>query len=142
METNPTQSTASGQPPVRLLVIDDDETFRNTIKELLEPLGFTVSALGNPVKALEMFTRDKNSFDLVLLDYYMPQLDGAKTYEWIRKLAPNAKVIICSGADELRLRQLRLQYQLDTYIRKPFRTQELVKLIYQVLGRPVPPAAA
>jgi CheY-like chemotaxis protein len=142
METNPTNSTTSGQPPVRLLVIDDDETFRNTIKELLEPLGFTVSALGNPVKALEMFTRDKNSFDLVLLDYYMPQLDGAKTYEWIRKLAPNAKVIICSGADELRLRQLRLQYQLDTYIRKPFRTQELVKLIYQVLGRPVPPAAA
>jgi CheY-like chemotaxis protein len=141
METNPTNSTPSAQPLIRLLVIDDDETFRNTIKELLEPLGFTVSALGNPVKALEMFTRDKNSFDLVLLDYYMPQLDGAKTYEWIRKLAPNAKVIICSGADELRLRQLRIQYQLDSYIRKPFRTQELVKLIHQVLGRPAPATA-
>lgn len=142
METNPTNSTMSGQPPVRVLVIDDDETFRTTIKDLLESLGFTVSVLGNPVKALELFTREKDSFDVVLLDYYMPQLDGAKTYEWIRKLAPNAKVVICSGADELRLRQLRTQYQISTYIRKPFRTEELVKVIYQVLGRPVPANAA
>ena len=138
METTPNSPPAADQPPVRVLVIDDDETFRNTIKELLESLGFQVSVLANPVKALELFTREKDSFDVVLLDYYMPQLDGAKTYEWIRKLAPNAKVIICSGADELRLRQLRIQYQLTTYIRKPFRTQELVKLIYQVIGRPMP----
>jgi CheY-like chemotaxis protein len=142
METPKNNPTNTPQNAIRVLVIDDDETFRNTIKELLDPLGFSVNAIGSPVKALEMFTRSKESFDVVLLDYYMPQLDGAKTYEWIRKLAPEAKVIICSGADELRLRQLRVQYQLTTYIRKPFRTQELVKLIYQTIGRPVPAGVA
>ena len=106
---------------MRVLAIDDNEDFRTTLKELLEPLGFEVHTAANPVKALEIFTRDKNSYELVLLDYYMPQLDGAKTFEWLRKLNPKVKVIIVSGAEELRLRQIQVQHPIDGYIHKPFR---------------------
>lgn len=134
MESN----TATTSQPVRVLAIDDDDAFRNTLKELIEPHGFQVSSAGNPVKALEMFTREHGNFDLVLLDYYMPHMDGAKTFEWLRKLNPKIKVILCSGADELRLRQIQSQYKVDAYIRKPFRTQELVRLMCQVTGRPLP----
>jgi CheY-like chemotaxis protein len=122
-------------------VIDDNEVFRNTMKDLLEAQGFVVSVVGNPVKALEQFNRDRHICDLVLLDYFMPQMDGAKTFEWLRKINPDIKIILCSGADELRLRQIQAQYQVQHYIRKPFRTQELVNLIYRVMGRPLPPAA-
>ncbi|MGD1019551.1 MAG: response regulator [Verrucomicrobiia bacterium] len=137
--------TAAGQDAVqaaavssriRVLAIDDNEEYRFLITELLQPLGFDVHALANPVKALEKFTQEKDTFHLVLLDYYMPQLDGAKTFEWLKKLNPNVKVIIVSGGEELRLRQILAQYPIDGYIRKPFRVQEAVRIIRHVMNKP------
>ena len=122
---------------VRILIIDDHKIFLDLVKELLESNGFEVETAANPVKALEQYTTQKNRADLVLLDYYMPVLDGAKTFEWLRKLNPNVKVIICSGAEELRLRQLQSQHAIDGYIHKPFRIQEAMFVIRQVMSRPV-----
>jgi CheY-like chemotaxis protein len=128
---------------IHVLAIDDNEEFRNLITELLRPLGFDVDAVASPVKALEKFTQEKDKYQLVLLDYYMPQLDGAKTFEWLKKLNPNVKVIIVSGAEELRLRQILAQHPIDGYIRKPFRVQEALHIIRHVMakpsGRPVAP---
>ncbi len=118
------------------MVIDDNEDFCGLVKQLLEPLGYQVTPLSNPVKALEVYTRQKETFDLILLDYYMPALDGGKTFEWLRKLNPRAKVILCSGADELRLRQLMAQHAIDGYIHKPFRLQDALVIIKQVMGKP------
>ena len=91
------------------------------------------------MKALEKFTQEKDKFQLVLLDYYMPQLDGAKTFEWLKKLNPNVKVIIVSGAEELRLRQILAQHPIDGYIRKPFRIQEALHIIRHVMSKPERP---
>jgi len=134
---------ATDASAIRVLAIDDNEEFRNLITELLRPLGFDVHAVASPVKALEKFTQEKDKFQLVLLDYYMPQLDGAKTFEWLKKLNPNVKVIIVSGAEELRLRQILAQHPIDGYIRKPFRIQEALHIIRHVMtktsGRPSTP---
>ena len=121
----------------KILVIDDNDDFRNMIKELLAPLGMEVLTAASPVKALEMFTREKDNVKIVLLDYYMPQLDGPKTFEWLRKLSPTVKVLIVSGADELRLRQMQTQYKIDGYLHKPFRAQDAMLLIQRVLKQPV-----
>lgn len=130
-------TTASpGSKHTRVLLIDDNEQFHNMIRQLLDPLGFDLVAVNNPVKALEMYTREKDNYDLVLLDYYMPALDGAKTFEWLRKLNPNVRVIICSGAEELRLRQVMAQHPIDGYIHKPFRIEEAVHVIRQVMAKP------
>ena len=137
-----TQTAAESKPAekrLRLMAIDDEETFRTVLKELLEPLGFEVHTFSNPVKALEIYTREKENFDLVLLDYYMPQLDGASTYEWLKRLNPKAKVIICSGAEELRLRQILATHSVDGYIRKPFRIAEAEMIIRHVLSKPAKP---
>jgi CheY-like chemotaxis protein len=130
----PAASFANGDR-IGVLAIDDNEEFRNLIKELLEPLGFDVCGVANPVKALEQFTRERDKFQLVLLDYYMPQLDGAKTFEWLKKLSPQVKVIIVSGAEELRLRQVLAQHPVDGYIRKPFRLHEAIQTIRHVLSK-------
>ncbi len=136
------QPLAADGTRVRVLAIDDNEEFRNLITELLEPFGFEVTAVANPVKALESFTHEKDKFQLVLLDYYMPQLDGAKTFEWLKKLNPDVKVIIVSGAEELRLRQILAQHQIDGYIRKPFRIQEALHIIRHVMSKPAGKPAA
>jgi len=127
--------TADGSR-IQALAIDDNEEFRTLITELLQPFGFEVTAVANPVKALEQFTQEKDKFQLVLLDYYMPQMDGAKTFEWLKKLSPSVKVIIVSGAEELRLRQILAQHPIDGYIRKPFRVQEALHIIRHVMTKP------
>jgi two-component system, cell cycle sensor histidine kinase and response regulator CckA len=133
--SNTAQPLAADATRIRVLAIDDNEEFRNLITELLAPFGFEVTAVANPVKALEKFTQESSNFQLVLLDYYMPQLDGAKTFEWLRKLNPGVKVIIVSGAEELRLRQILAQHTIDGYIRKPFRIQEALHIIRHVMSK-------
>ena len=62
----------SGQPKrIRVLGIDDNDRFLQSIRELLTPDRFEVVAINSPVKALELFSVDKHGFDLVLLDYFM-----------------------------------------------------------------------
>jgi CheY-like chemotaxis protein len=134
--SNLAQPLAAVGTRIGVLAIDDNEEFRNLITELLEPFGFDVTAVASPVKALEKFTQEKDKFQLVLLDYYMPQLDGAKTFEWLKKLNPDIKVIIVSGAEELRLRQILAQHPIDGYIRKPFRIQEAIHIIRHVMTKP------
>ena len=132
------ETTVGGGPGVGVLVIDDNDQFRMMMTELLRPLGFEVRTAGNPVKALELFTHENDAIKLVFLDYYMPQLDGAKTFEWLRKLNPDVKVVICSGADELHLRQIQTQHNIDGYLHKPFRIQEAVQLIRRFVQVPDP----
>ena len=120
-----------------ILAIDDNADFLQLLKDLLEPSGYEVHTSVNPVKALEMFQRDKDKFSLIILDYYMPQLDGAKTYEWLRKISPKVKVIVCSGADELRLRQIQAQHKMEGFIRKPFRVKDALDLINRVARPPI-----
>jgi len=141
--TNAAETGGTAAPSgerLRILAIDDSSDFLAIVRELLEPQGFEVRTYTNPVKALEMFQREKNNYHLVLLDYYMPQLDGAKTFEWLRKLNPNVKVVVCSGAEELRLRQMQVQHPIDGYIHKPFRVHEALALIKRVLGHQTAPA--
>jgi CheY-like chemotaxis protein len=120
-----------------VLAIDDNTDFLQLLKDMLEPCGYEVHTAVNPVKALEVFQRDKGKYQLILLDYYMPQLDGAKTFEWLRKMSPTIKVIVCSGADELRLRQIQTQHKIDGYIHKPFRVKEALEMIQRIVSKPV-----
>src|SRR5213593_3395269 len=131
-----TTAAAACSPRTCVLAIDDNTDFLQLLKDMLEPCGFEVHTAVNPVKALEMFQRDKDRFDLILLDYYMPQLDGAKTFEWLRKLSPKIKVIVCSGADELRLRQIQAQHKIDAYIHKPFRVKEALDTVHRIVNKP------
>ena len=137
MQLTVQQPAAANSTRTCVLAIDDNTDFLQLLKDMLEPCGFEVHTAVNPVKALEMFQRDKDRFDLILLDYYMPQLDGAKTFEWLRKLSPKIKVIVCSGADELRLRQIQAQNKIDAYIHKPFRVKEAIDTIQRIVDKPV-----
>jgi CheY-like chemotaxis protein len=119
---------------IRVLAVDDNDMFLSVVKSLLEPLGYEVCCCASSVKALEKFTRDKEKFDLVLLDYFMPHLDGAEMYKWLRKINPSQKIILVTGAEELRLRQILAKHQFNACIHKPFQLQEAMHTIRQVMG--------
>jgi two-component system cell cycle sensor histidine kinase/response regulator CckA len=119
---------------IRVLAIDDNETCRNLFKDLLEPQGFEVVGIANPVKAIERFKTERATYQLVLLDYFMPELDGAETFKWLKQLKPSIKVILVSGAEELHLRRILAQNQFDGCIRKPFNLHEALQIIRNVMS--------
>jgi CheY-like chemotaxis protein len=129
------QPAAAG-PRIRMLAVDDNAEFLGIVSQLLEPQGFEITAATNSVKALEIYKVRSEYFDIVLLDFFMPGLDGGQTCEWLYKFNPRVKVVICSCADEPRLRKLQEQYPIDGYIHKPFRTDEALYVLRKVLAKP------
>src|SRR5664280_1105655 len=85
---------------IRVLAIDDNDGCLSLYKDLLEPHGFEVVGIANPLKALERFKTESATFSLVLVDYFMPDLDGEETLELLKRLKPSIKVIIASGVEE------------------------------------------
>jgi len=124
------------QNDIRILIIDDDSVNSTLAKSLLQRHGFTVEVASNPMRALEKFSRNTDSADLVLLDYFMPTLDGGQTVQHLRKLNPNIKVVLFSGAEEMHLRQIMKQYPIDAFVHKPLRIDEALAVIHKLVGDP------
>src|SRR5277367_5337135 len=109
---------------IRILIIDDDSVNSTLAKGVLQRHGCTVEISSNPMRALEKFARDTDCADLVLLDYFMPTLDGGQTVQHLRKLCPDIKVVLFSGAEEIHLRQIMKQHSIEAYVHKPLRIEE------------------
>ena len=118
---------------IRILIVDDDNTNAMSAKSVLERNGCLVQVASNPVKALEKYAREKDSIDVVIIDYFMPLLDGGEVVQRLRKLNPEIKVILFSGAEETDLQQIMNRYPIDACIHKPLRIQEALQTIREVL---------
>ena len=122
---------------ISILMIEGEGVDTTLAKIALEQCGCSVQIESHPLKALEKYARFKDSIDLVMLDYVMPLLDGGGTVLNLRRLNPDAKVVLFSAVDEIHLRQIMKQYPFDAYIHKPLRIKEALLVIRQIL-----PAAA
>ena len=124
------------QNDIRILIIDDDGANSALAKGLLQRHGCTVEIASNPMRALEKFARDTNCADVVLLDYFMPTLDGGQTVQHLRKLNPDINVVLFSGAEEMQLRQIMKQHPIDAFVHKPLRIDEALFVIHKLVGEP------
>jgi len=118
---------------IRILIVDDDNINAMSAKSVLERNGCLVQVASNPVKALEKYAREKDSIDVVIIDFFMPLLDGGEVVERLRKLNPEIKVILFSGAEETDLRQIMDRYPIDACIHKPLQIQEALQTIREML---------
>lgn len=82
-----------GKP--RILLVDDEERFRNNLQKLLGSQGLAVTARDSGLAALEELKLQ--SYDVVVLDIRMPGMDGLTTLAEIKKITPGVEVIILSG---------------------------------------------
>jgi CheY-like chemotaxis protein len=129
----------AAQNDIRILIIDDDSVNSTLAKGVLQRHGYTVEIVSNPMRALEKFARNTDYADLVLLDYFMPTLDGGQTVQHLRKLKPNIKVVLFSGAEEMNLRRIMKQYPIDAFIHKPLRIDEALATIHKLVDSPSAP---
>ncbi len=116
----------------RILVVDDDDSIRNTLTQHLRTNGFDVVSAQNGVEAFERFTATKP--DLVLTDLAMPRGDGFALIQQIRT-AGDTPVLVLSvrGGDPDKVRALDLG--ADDFVMKPFSVPELLARVRAQLRR-------
>ena len=80
-----------------ILIADDDAIFLGVAASMVKNMGYPVITALNGVAAVELFTRNKQSIGVVLLDINMPEMNGIEAFQCIRTLCPKVKVVIVSG---------------------------------------------
>jgi CheY-like chemotaxis protein len=119
----------------RILVVDDEEIMRVTAQIILENLGYTVLLAENGKKAVELFHKEDNKIDLVLLDMIMPVMNGRDCFEQLKKINPDVRVVISSGFSREEDLQEMMKDGLSGLIRKPYLTSALSRVIHDALNR-------
>ena len=81
----------------RILVVDDESLVRNLAQTVLECRGFRVVTAEDGDEAVEIYRREADSIDLVLLDYIMPRMNGVQVLKELQQLNPRVRVLFSSG---------------------------------------------
>ena len=115
--------------PLSILLVDDNGDIREAVGRLLESFGHTVTTAGNGHAAMEIF-KGSQEFDLVLLDWIMPVMDGKDTLVEIRKLSADVPVILMSGfAPDLTSLQDDFEAGRTSFLSKPFQKAQILQAI-------------
>jgi PAS domain S-box-containing protein len=114
-----------------VFVVDDEKRMCESIKALLRPRGYEVTAVTSGELALR--TIDKGNYDLFLLDICIPDLDGFSLMEHILNRLPDTPVIMMTGDVSVDSAVKALRKGAYDYLKKPFETEELVKTIDNAL---------
>ena len=116
-----------------ILIIDDDLELTGLIKKFLENNKFKVSSFNNPKIALEHLSK-KNTYDLIILDIMMPEMDG---FQVLREIRQNSTIpiIMLTARGEVEDRIVGLELGADDYMPKPFEPEELTARIQSIMRR-------
>ena len=87
---------------------------------MLETLGYRVFEAGSGMAAINIYKDKMEAIDMVILDMIMPMMNGGKTYEKIKKINPNVKVLLASGYSIEGQATEILNRGCDGFIQKPF----------------------
>ena len=112
-----------------LLCIDDNEDVLECEKSFLESFGYTVLTAASGGRGLELAS--KYSVDVVILDYFMPEMNGQEVAIEMRRLKPQAPIIMLSGAVDAPEQALKW---VDAFIAKDRLASQLLPAIAQLHG--------
>ncbi|MDA8018677.1 MAG: response regulator [Thermoanaerobaculia bacterium] len=118
------------------LVVDDEELVREVAVKVLEHQGFEVLKASDGPEALEIYESQRDDIRLVLLDLTMPQMDGETVFREIRRRNTDVKVLLMSGYREKNATQGLEGEGLAGFLHKPFRPNELLRKVREVLLEP------
>ena len=117
----------------RILLVDDEENLVETIRSLLERLGYRVTDRSRSVEALKEFRNNPKAYDLVITDMTMPHMTGDQLAKEILGLRPDIPVILCTGFSERMDNQVAKDIGIRKLLIKPIMLSELANTIRQVI---------
>jgi len=116
-----------------ILIIDDDLELTQLITRFLENHDYKVSSFDRPKIALKALNQ-KNTFDLIILDITLPEMDGFQVLRTIRKEL-TVPIIMLTARGEVSDRIVGLELGADDYMPKPFEPEELIARIQSIMRR-------
>jgi CheY-like chemotaxis protein len=122
-----------------ILIIDDDEAVRSATKIVLDANGFDVVTAADGKSGINA-VKDRQ-FDAIIVDLFMPGMDGLATAKAIRKLCPLTPIITASGfmfggwcPEMPNFEEMAAEVGATSALYKPFRPKELLQTIHKAIG--------
>ncbi|WP_077414301.1 response regulator [Chryseobacterium sp. JV274] len=118
----------------RVLIVDDNENNRKILKRMLERKNIEVTECDSGLKAL-LLIMNKSKFDVIIMDYHMPIMDGIETIRKMKNIIPDANhvvpyVVLYSSSDDTNLQAACDELEIENRLVKPIR----MKQMYQILS--------
>jgi two-component system cell cycle sensor histidine kinase/response regulator CckA len=132
-ETVPPKGLLEGTETI--LFVDDEDVIIDVNREILESLGYKVVAAKSGQEALEVYRKLQAKISLIILDMIMPGMDGEATYDSLKKVNPELRVILSSGYSKNEQAKAILEKGCQAFIQKPFSISDLSMTIRQVLDK-------
>lgn len=117
----------------KILVVDDEEDLLEVTGEILSDAGYEVLTATGGEEALRMYEKFKREISLVVLDMMMPVIDGKDVFLKIKRIDPEAKILICSGYSPEGMVKNLIGEDTDAYLQKPFSSSELRRMVGKIL---------
>lgn len=119
-----------------VLVIDDEAPVREAVTDILELEKMQVMAAASGQEGIALYEQHMAEIDLVILDLSMPGLNGEETFHQLRQLAPNVKVILSSGYNQIEATRHFSGKGLAGFLQKPYNADMLLHEVMKTLDRP------
>jgi two-component system, cell cycle sensor histidine kinase and response regulator CckA len=116
-----------------LLLVDDEEEVRSVTSLMLQQAGFAPELAVDGREAVEKFQASPNQYRAVLLDLTMPRLDGVETLKELRRIHPEARILLMSGFSPKEVIERFDRDGPDGFIQKPFTAKDLLEALRCVL---------
>ncbi len=116
-----------------ILFVDDEEMIIDVGKLLLERLGYKVLTAESGKEAIEVYEENKENIHMVILDMIMPGMGGGKTYDKLKEVSPEIKVLLSSGYSINGQATEILERGCTGFIQKPFNIKELSQKLREIL---------
>jgi len=126
--------TAKTQPAPKVLVVDDEEGFRELVTFEFSSLGYRVVSASNGEEAVRAVSAE-GDVDVVVSDVTMPKLDGLDAMREIKKLDPKIEVIMITGCATIETAVESMRRGAYDYITKPFQIADLARLVGRALEK-------
>jgi PAS domain S-box-containing protein len=131
------RKTGFAEAPLRgtetLLIVDDEDVIVNVTKEMLESLGYRVLAARSGQEAIGIYEAGRKEIALVILDMVMPGMGGEETFERLKKIDGDVKVILSSGYSRNGQVGRIMEGGCRAFLQKPFLMADLSRTVREVL---------
>jgi PAS domain S-box-containing protein len=116
-----------------VLLVDDEPLVLEVNKNLLEYMGYQVYAVGSGQEAIAVYMEKRNEIDLVILDMILPTMSGGETFDRLREIDPEIRVLLCSGYSIEGKAQQIIDRGCNGFIQKPFQLNNLSQKVREIL---------
>ncbi len=112
-----------------ILVVDDEEFVRDLLTDILTTYGYSVIKASDGREAIDIYLKNRDKINLVILDMIMPKMNGRDAYIELRKINPKLKIVIATGyVEDYVINEMR-SLGVNGFLEKPFTPSKIVEVL-------------